>query len=288
MTVRKKGLGRGLDALLGGPKIDASNERLRTIPLHMLIPGEYQPRKDFDPVRLQELADSISAQGIVQPVVVREVGGERYEIIAGERRWRAAQLAGLGALPVIVRKVSDQSALAIALIENIQREDLNALEEAEALKRLLDDYALTHQQLADAVGKSRVTVSNLMRLNDLHADVKPMLSSGLIEMGHARALLGLDLEVQVIVARKVAAKGMTVRATEALVQSLREDRLPKKEVAESKDPDIMRLESDISARLGAAVSIKHGDKGAGQIVIKYSSLDELDGILEQFAMRPDH
>jgi ParB family chromosome partitioning protein len=165
---------------------------------------------------------------------------------------------------------------------------LNALEEAEALKRLLDDYALTHQQLADAVGKSRVTVSNLMRLNDLHADVKPMLSSGLIEMGHARALLGLDLEVQVIVARKVAAKGMTVRATEALVQSLREDRLPKKEVAESKDPDIMRLESDISARLGAAVSIKHGDKGAGQIVIKYSSLDELDGILEQFAMRPDH
>jgi ParB family chromosome partitioning protein len=288
MTARKKGLGRGLDALLGGPKIDASNERLRTIPLHMLMPGEYQPRKDFDPVRLQELADSISAQGIVQPVVVREVAGERYEIIAGERRWRAAQMAGLAELPVIVRKVSDQSALAITLIENIQREDLNALEEAEALKRLLDNYALTHQQLADAVGKSRVTVSNLMRLNDLHPDVKPMLSSGLIEMGHARALLGLELEVQATVARKVAAKGMTVRATEALVQALREGRLPKTIVTESKDPDIMRLEADISARLGAAVSIKHGDKGAGQIVIKYSNLDELDGILEQFATRPDH
>ena len=195
---KKRGLGRGLDALLGGARLEGVPERLRMLPVNRLAPSAFQPRKDIDSGKLQELADSISAQGIVQPIVVRELGeGERFEIIAGERRWRAAQLAGLSELPVLVRRVSDQSALAIALIENIQREDLNALEEAEALKRLLDEYHLTHQQLADAVGKSRVTVTNLLRLNELQPEVKRLLASGHIEMGHARTLLGLDGVLQV-------------------------------------------------------------------------------------------
>ena len=223
MSAKKRGLGRGLDALLGGAKLEAgSSERLRLVGLDRLSPSAFQPRKDIDPVKLQELADSISAQGIVQPVVVREVEAERFEIIAGERRWRAARLAGLAEVPVVVRKVSDQAALAIALIENIQRENLNALEEAEALKRLLDEYRMTHQQLADAVGKSRVAVTNLLRLNDLQADVKALLAGGRIDMGHARALLGLPEVQQFQAARQIVEGELNVRAAEALVQAMKE------------------------------------------------------------------
>jgi ParB family chromosome partitioning protein len=215
--------------------------------------------------------------------VAREVSVDRFEIIAGERRWRAAQLAGLSEVPVIVRKVSDQAALAIALIENIQREDLNAIEEAEALKRLLDEYRMTHQQLADAVGKSRATVTNLLRLNELHPEVKTLLAQGRMEMGHARALLGLAMEAQVGAALRVIDRDMTVRATEALVQSLRQGKVVQKSSSViSKDPDIRRLEGDISERLGAPVIIRHGSKGAGQVIIKYSTLDELDGVLSRF------
>jgi|694.fasta_scaffold124499_3 ParB family chromosome partitioning protein len=280
---KKRGLGRGLDALLGGAKLESATDRLRVVPIERLAPGAFQPRKEIDSGKLQELADSISAQGVVQPVVAREVSVDRFEIIAGERRWRAAQLAGLSEVPVIVRKVSDQAALAIALIENIQREDLNAMEEAEALKRLLDEYRMTHQQLADAVGKSRATVTNLLRLNELHPEVKTLLAQGRMEMGHARALLGLAMETQVATALRVIDRDMTVRATEALVQSLRQGRVVQRPSSViSKDPDIRRLEGDISERLGAAVIIRHGSKGAGQVIIKYSTLDELDGVLSRF------
>ncbi len=288
MSVKKRGLGRGLDALLGAGKLEEGSERdrdrLRVVPTDQLRPSIFQPRKEMDPSRLQELANSISAQGVVQPVMVRELTAGGFEIIAGERRWRASQLAGLRDIPVIVRKVSDQAALAIALIENIQREDLNALEEAEALQRLLDEYRMTHQQLADAVGKSRAAVTNLLRLNDLDADVKALLAKGLIEMGHARAMLGLPAHQQQVLAARVVERQLTVRAVEALVQDIREGRLVKPEPLRpnGKDPDIRRLEDDISARLGAVVTISHGAKGGGKVVIKYGSLDELEGVLGYF------
>lgn len=287
MAVKKRGLGRGLDALLGntgGESVPsagtAAGERLKSVPVMRLSPGPFQPRKEMDPERLRELADSISAQGLVQPVTVREVG-EGFEIIAGERRWRAAQLAGISEIPVIVRKVSDQAAMAIALIENIQREDLNAMEEAEALKRLLEEYRMTHQQLADAVGKSRAAVSNLLRLNDLVPEVKGYLSSGQIEMGHARALLGISPEGQSQLARQIVERELTVRQVEAMVQDLRGGRIrgAEKPVSSVKHPDIKRLEADISEELGALVTIDHGAKGNGKIVIRYASLDELDGVL---------
>lgn len=279
-TARKRGLGRGLDALLGGAQLEVeSSDKLKTVPIEWLSPSRFQPRKDMDPQRLQELADSISAQGVVQPVVVRPLDGGRFEIIAGERRWRASQLAGLADIPVVVRPANDQAALAIALIENIQREDLNPLEEAEALKRLLDEYGMTHQQLADAVGKSRVAVSNLLRLNELHPEAKHLLLKGAIEMGHARALLGLDYERQAEVARRVAAKQLTVRATELLVQALREG--SKAQARIDKDPDIRRLEENLSTRIGASVLIRHGKKGTGQLIIQYDSLDQLEGVLDR-------
>lgn len=287
MAVKKRGLGRGLDALLGntgGESVPsagtAAGERLKSVPVTRLSPGPFQPRKDMDPERLRELADSISAQGLVQPVTVREAG-DGFEIIAGERRWRAAQLAGITEIPVIVRKVSDQAAMAIALIENIQREDLNAMEEAEALKRLLDEYRMTHQQLADAVGKSRAAVSNLLRLNELVPEVKGYLSSGQIEMGHARALLGISSDGQSQLARQIVERELTVRQVEAMVQDLRGGRIrgADKPVSSAKHPDIKRLEADISDELGAMVTIDHGAKGNGKIVIRYSSLDELDGVL---------
>lgn len=291
MSAKKRGLGRGLDALLGGAKLETSTDRLRMLSVEQLTASIFQPRKDMDSVRLQELADSISAQGVVQPVVAREVDGTIYEIIAGERRWRAAKLAGLTEMPVIVRKVSDQAALAIALIENIQREDLNAMEEAEALKRLLDEYRMTHQQLADSVGKSRVTITNLLRLNDLSPDVKTLLLSGRIEMGHARALLSLAHGQQVQAADQVAKQGLTVRATEALVQELLEGKGSKIEgVSKFKrtDPDVERLQEDLSARLGAPVKISYGEKGAGRLVIKYSSLDELESVLDRLRKGIEH
>lgn len=279
MTAKRRGLGRGLDVLLGGAKLENETEKLRTLSIDQLKPSRFQPRKDIDPARLQELADSISAQGVVQPVVVRPAGDSQYEIIAGERRWRAAQLAGLHNLPVVVRDVTDQAALAIALIENIQREDLNPLEEAEALKRLLEEFEMTHQQVADAVGKSRATVTNLLRLNELHPEAKHLLLTGAIEMGHARAILGLEFQLQAEVARKVAGGKLSVRATELLIQKLRDGQKSKK--PEIKDPDIRRLEERIATRIGAPVLIKHGKRGSGQLVIHYDSLDQLEGVLDR-------
>ena len=283
MAAKKRGLGRGLDALLGGAKLDAPADRLRQIPIEKLGPSEFQPRKAFDSAKLRELADSISAQGMVQPVVVREIDGDRFEIIAGERRWRAAQLAGFAEIPAIVRKVNNQAAQAIALIENVQREDLNALEQAEALQRLLDEHQMTHQQLADAIGKSRAAVTNFLRLNDVQAEIKPMLVSGELDMGHARALLSLDKGQQLEVAEKIARQGLNVRQAEALVKAMKS----KGVVPAGRhpaDPDVQRLEGDVSSALGASVQIRHSKQGAGQIVIKYSSLDQFDGILERFGL----
>lgn len=260
----------------GGRDVD---DVTRHVSVGSLRPGRFQPRKEMNQERLKELADSISAQGIVQPVVVRPQADGLYEIIAGERRWRAAQLAGLNEVPVIVRQLNDQAALAIALIENIQREDLNPLEEAEALQRLVAEFDLTHQQVADAVGRSRVAVTNILRLNELEDELKTMLLHGEIEMGHARALLGLESEIQVGAARKVAARKLTVRATEALVQQLKEEK--KTVETERKDPDIRLLEENLATRIGAQVVIRHGNKGSGKLIIQYDSLDQLEGVLER-------
>jgi len=281
MTLKKRGLGRGLDALLGDASIDKEKKQhqLQTLPIELLQRGRYQPRKDIDPEKLQELADSIKAQGIVQPVVVRRLEGEKYEIVAGERRWRAAQLAGLQDVPVVVRDISDREAMAIALIENIQREDLNPLEEAEALKRLLEEFAMTHQQIAEAVGKSRTTVTNLLRLIELHPEVKKLLVSGALEMGHARALLALEGGSQIAAARKIAAAGMTVRAAEKLVKESQGGKKPGRE--NTPDPDTIRLQNELSEKIGAKVTISHQRGGKGRLIIDYSSLDELDGLLQR-------
>lgn len=285
MSTKKRGLGRGLEALLGNVKaeevtgsVTPDRERLRTMPVELMQSGRFQPRKDFDKDRLQELADSISAQGVVQPIVVRAVGGNRYEIIAGERRWRAAQLAGLQEIPVVVREVSDQAALAIALIENIQREDLNPLEEADAMKRLQEEFAMTHQQIADAVGKSRATVTNLLRLQELHPEVKLLLQQRRLEMGHARAILALALERQSEAANIVADRKLSVRETENLVRRLQ---LEKRAISSIRDPDIAKLESEVMEKLGAKVNIQHTKQGAGKLVISYDSLDQLQGVLDR-------
>ncbi|MCQ4297963.1 ParB/RepB/Spo0J family partition protein [Pseudomonas stutzeri] len=286
MATKKRGLGRGLDALLGGASATAMQEEaakvdtreLQHLPLDLVQRGKYQPRRDMDPQALEELAQSIKNHGVMQPIVVRPVSGGRFEIIAGERRWRASQQAGLESVPALVREVPDEAAIAMALIENIQREDLNPIEEAVALQRLQQEFQLTQQQVADAVGKSRVSVSNLLRLIALPEEIKTLLSHGDLEMGHARALLGLPAEQQVEGARHVVARGLTVRQTEALVrQWLTSKEAPK---AETKvDPDISRLEQRLAERLGSPVQIKHGQRGKGQLVIRYSSLDELQGVL---------
>lgn len=288
MAAKKRGLGRGLDALLAGSAAvksdptDTSEQpgedgQLKQLPVEFVRPGQYQPRKDMHPEALEDLASSIKAQGVMQPIVVRPIGVDKYEIIAGERRWRASQMAGQHEVPVIVRDVPDEAAIAMALIENIQRENLNPIEEAAALHRLQEEFELTQQQVADAVGKSRVTVTNLLRLMSLQVEVKTLLEHGDIEMGHARALLGLDAEVQVEAGRQVASKGLTVRQTEALVRKLQED---KPENAKApKNPDINRLEQSLGERLGAKVAINHGAKGKGKLMISYNNLDELDGIL---------
>lgn len=280
MTPKKRGLGRGLEALLGSvePVVD---DKLRTLPVESLKPGAYQPRKDFDPARLQELADSISAQGVVQPIVARPTGSFDYEIIAGERRWRAAQLAGLHEVPVLIRDVSDQAAVAISLIENIQREDLNPLEEAEALRRLVEEFSMTHQQIGDAVGKSRASVSNLLRLNDLNPEVKALLVRGEIEMGHARAILGVPFERQTGVAQQVALKQLTVRATERLIRKLLTD---SSRMAPRSDPDVTELSNRLAETFGAKVEIRHGKGGAGKLVIAYSNLDHLQGIIDRLTV----
>ena len=305
MSVKKRGLGRGLDALLSSakpapspqavaadvvedtkegvtPHVQDSNEsqfdgELQVLPIEYLRPGEYQPRKDMSEEALEELAGSIRAQGILQPIVVRYINHTDYEIIAGERRWRAAQIAQLSEVPCILKQVADEAAVAIALIENIQREDLNAMEEAVALHRLLTEFELTHQQVAEAVGKSRTTVTNLLRLNNLNDDVKILLEHGDIEMGHARCLLALSGEVQSDVARTAVAKGLTVRETEKLVRSILAP-VDKKETKE-KDPDVKLLEQQLAENLGAKVEINYNNKGKGKLVISYTSLDELDGIL---------
>jgi ParB family chromosome partitioning protein len=286
MAVKKRGLGRGLDALLGGTSVTSLEEQAQKadsrefqyLPLDLIQRGKYQPRRDMDPAALEELAQSIKAQGVMQPIVVRPIANGRFEIIAGERRWRATQQAGLDTIPAMVREVPDQAAIAMALIENIQREDLNPIEEAVALQRLQQEFQLTQQQVAEAVGKSRVTITNLLRLIALPEEIKILLSHGDLEMGHARALLGLQSAQQVEGARHVVARGLTVRQTEALVrQWLNTQEQP---VVQSKvDPDISRLEQRLAEKLGAAVQIKHGQKGRGQLVIKYSSLDELQGVL---------
>ena len=286
MAVKKRGLGRGLDALLSGPSTSALEEQavkveqkeLQHVPVELIQRGKYQPRRDMDPEALEELANSIRSQGVMQPIVVRPIGDKRFEIIAGERRWRATQLAGLDTVPAMVREVPDEAAIAMALIENIQREDLNPLEEAMALQRLQQEFELTQQQVADAVGKSRVTVANLLRLISLPEEIKTLLAHGDLEMGHARALLGLGEDQQVEGARHVVARGLTVRQTEALVRQWLNGK-PEPVEAGKPDPDIARLEQRLAERLGSAVQIRHGNKGKGQLVIRYNSLDELQGVL---------
>ena len=286
MAVKKRGLWRGLDALLSGPSISAleaqavkvDRKELQHLPVDLIQRGKYQPRRDMDPQALEELAHSIRAHGVMQPIVVRPIDDERYEIIAGERRWRATQQAGLDTIPAMVRVLPDEAAIAMALIENIQREDLNPLEEAMALQRLQQEFELTQQQVADAVGKSRVTIANLLRLISLPEAIKTMLAHGDLEMGHARALLGLGEDRQVEGARHVVARGLTVRQTEALVRQWLSDKPEPVEEAKP-DPDISRLEQRLAERLGSAVQIKHGQKGKGQLVIRYNSLDELQGVL---------
>jgi len=307
MALKKRGLGRGLDALLGPAARPAQAEEatpggvnpepvpvaasvpaaapvdgaLRLLPVDVIQRGRYQPRVDMHPESLQDLADSISEQGVVQPIVVRGIGNGRYEIIAGERRWRAAQQAGLHEIPAVIRDVGDRAAIAIALIENIQRENLNPLEEARALKRLIEEFEMTHEQAAHAVGRSRVTVSNLLRLLDLEEAVKGMVERRELEMGHARALLALSGARQAEAARQVVARGLSVRATERLVQELQRSDAPRRSTARpQRDPDIQRLEARLADRLGASVLIRHGPGGKGRLEIRYNSLDELDGILE--------
>lgn len=280
MNVKKRGLGRGLDALLGDVSAkEHKHHALESLPIEYLQRGKYQPRKDINPEKLQDLANSIKSQGIIQPIVVRQLAPHQYEIVAGERRWRAAQLAGLADVPVVIKAIDDSSAMAIALIENIQREDLNALEEADALKRLLEEFGMTHQQIADAIGKSRATVTNLLRLLDLHVEVKTMLVNKQIDMGHARALLALEGVKQVEIARKIVKDGLTVRAAERLIKEAQE--APKPVVVKVIDHDTRRLQDDLTAKLGAKVVIDHKENGTGKLVIAYSSLEELDGIIEQ-------
>jgi ParB family chromosome partitioning protein len=290
MAAKKRGLGRGLDALLGSApgrekgetRNDSRETDVNALPLDLIQRGRYQPRRDFNPDSLQELADSIAAQGVVQPIVVRPVADERYEIIAGERRWRAAQQAGLSEIPVVVRDVPDQAAMAMGLIENIQRDDLNPLEEATALHRLLNEFELTHQQIAQAVGKSRTSVTNLLRLLDLNEEVKTFIQERRLEMGHARALLGLKEQTQTDTARLVVAQGLSVRETEKLVRRLQGEgpTVGKGQTPAREDPNIRKLENGLTDRLGARVKIQQGNAGKGKLVISYNSLDELEGILE--------
>jgi len=285
MATKKRGLGRGLNALLAGNEtVEAMttpqrNDELKEIDVDLIQRGPWQPRTHFDDEALQELADSISTQGVVQPIVLRAAEGGRYEIVAGERRWRASQLAGLDKVPAVIKHFDDQTAAAVSLIENIQRENLNPLEESTALLRLMNEFEMTHQQIADSVGRSRTSVSNLLRLQDLNADVKELLSNRFIEMGHARALLGISGNAQSTLARQVAKKGLSVRETEQLVR--RTLNPPAKPKAVKKDPDITNLETGLSEKLGAVVHIKQKPKGKGAIEISYNSLDELEGILSK-------
>lgn len=298
MSNKRKGLGKGLDALLSAglgmsapaPEMPLNENaehkvpeyrdgKLAHLPVDIIQRGKYQPRRDMHPEALEELAESIKVQGVMQPIVVRSIGEGRYEIIAGERRWRATQLAGLDKIPAVIRDVPDEAAIAMALIENIQRENLNPMEEAMALKRLQDEFELTHAEVAQAVGKSRTTVTNLLRLIALNDDVKTLLEHGDIEMGHARALLTLDADAQRDIAKQIVAKGLSVRQTETLVRSYQEQKAKPKTETPKASADVRQLQESLSEKLGAEVLIQHSAKGKGKLVINYNSLDELDGIL---------
>ncbi|MDR3322870.1 MAG: ParB/RepB/Spo0J family partition protein [Zoogloeaceae bacterium] len=272
----KKGLGSGLDNLFY-PDDESEPGELQNLPRAALRAGKYQPRTRMDPGSLEELAASIRARGIMQPILVRPVGEEVYEIIAGERRWRAAEIAGLNDVPCLVREIPDEAALAMSLIENIQREDLNPLEEANGIQRLIDEFGMTHQQAADAVGRSRPAASNLLRLLNLAQPVQELLMAGDIDMGHARALLALDGANQIQFANQVAARQLSVRDTERLVQQALNPAVAR--VAPAPDRDLLRLEEEIADAIGAAVKIKSNKKGAGEVVIRFGSLDQLDGLL---------
>lgn len=299
MAKKHKGLGKGLDALLSAglgisspaPQMPVNEDadqkapeykdgKLAHLPVEIIQRGKYQPRRDMHQEALEELAESIKVQGVMQPIVVRPIGDGRYEIIAGERRWRATQLAGIDKIPAVIRDVPDEAAIAMALIENIQRENLNPMEEAMALKRLQDEFELTHAEVAQAVGKSRTTVTNLLRLIALTDDVKTLLEHGDLEMGHARALLTLDADAQRDIAKQIVAKSLSVRQTETLVRSYQEQKIKTKSQEPAKaSADIRQLQDKLSDTLGAEVLIQHSAKGKGKLVINYNSLDELDGIL---------
>ena len=291
MATKRQSLGKGLDALLGiaedisadqslvADGVQPADGQLQHLPVELLQRGKYQPRRDFNAESLQELADSIASQGLIQPLVVRVLDHGNYEIIAGERRWRAAQLAGIDEVPAIVREISDQTTIAMALIENIQREDLNPVEESQALIRLQEEFNLTQQQVADAVGKSRSAVTNLMRLASLQSLVQQQLERGDIELGHAKCLLALEGELQIQAARTVASEGLTVRQTEVLIKKLQSPSASKK-AETTASQDILNLQQQLSEKLGAAVKIQHGTKGSGKLTIGYNSVDELEGILD--------
>jgi len=291
MAEKRKSLGRGLDALLGGTTQTHTNnttKSLNELPIEEVGPGPFQPRKKIDEQQLSELSASIEAQGVLQPIVVRERAvqdsqtGIRYEIIAGERRWRAAQLANLETIPAVVKTVSDIDAVAIALIENIQRENLNPLEEANAFHRLIIEYEMTHQEVANSVGRARASISNMLRLLDLPSSVQELLTVGSINMGHARALLSIqDASMQLEVANLVAEKKLSVRETEKLVKSIIDGKTKEKKQTQKKDQDIVNLETTLTNQLGAKVTIKHKPTGAGTLTINYTSTDELEGILNK-------
>ena len=291
MSGKARGLGRGLDALLGtgtkGAKIEepAPGDVLKTLPIEQLQAGKYQPRQVFDGDKLDELAESIKAQGVIQPILVRAAGKDRFEIIAGERRWRAASRAGLAEVPVVLRKVDDRAVIAMSLIENIQREDLNPLEEAQALARLIDEFALTHQQAAEAVGRSRAAVSNLLRLMELPEPIRSLLETRQLEMGHARALLTLNPQAAVALAQQAATEGWSVREVERRAQELAAGKLPEtkpaKKPAAKRDADVAQLERELGELLGTKVEVKSGRGGKGQLVLHYHGHDTLDGLLDR-------
>ena len=303
MATKKRGLGRGLDALLGsgnsrsaketaitnqppsaqsaeGDQGASENNALKHLPVEFIQPGKYQPRHDIKAESLEDLAASIKVQGVMQPIVVRPITTNKYEIIAGERRWRASQLAGQDTIPAIIKQVEDEAAVAMALIENIQRENLNPIEEAMALQRLIDEFELTQQEVADAVGKSRTTVTNLLRLISLNNDVRSFVERGELEMGHARALLSLPYEKQLEAGKQVKNKGLSVRQTEALVRRLQAQKNKKGAVSNKIDPDIRHLRDNLSEKLGTQVNIQHTAKGKGKLILNYNSLEQLEGILD--------
>ncbi|PPD18735.1 MAG: chromosome partitioning protein ParB [Methylotenera sp.] len=278
--VKLKGLGRGLDALLANDESEAQGDALMMLRVNQLQPGKYQPRSYMDDAALQTLAESISSQGIMQPILVRNVGADKYEIIAGERRWRASQLAGLAEVPVLVREIADESALAMALIENIQRENLNPLEEAQGIKRLIDEFAMTHEKAASAVGRSRAAVSNLLRLLSLSSPVQEMLMHNKLDMGHARALIGLDAAQQIMLANKIVQQNLSVRDVENLVKKLAQTSAPATHKT-TVNHDVLVLQNTLSEKIGASVNISAKQNGSGMLKISYANLDQLDDIIRK-------